>query len=298
MKDLIRKLTEAFGPSGWEAGVREIIRAEIGKTGDTRVDPLGSLIARVPGKPGGRKVMLAAHMDEIGVVVTHIDAKGFLRFGNVGGVLAKRGIARPIDVSEGLDLLQQARARGLVQFGENVRNQVSFICNCCGCCCEALIAHRRFSTLHPVHTTNYLPVTDPAQCNGCGACVDACPVEAMTLVSANQPNGRPRRRASVDVERCLGCGVCVPACPSRGLHLEARPQRVLTPVDTTHKYVLMAIERGQLQNLLIDQQAFWHHRTMAAILGVILRLPPIKQAMATRQFRSRYLEGLIARARA
>ena len=86
MKDLIRKLTEAFGPSGWEAGVREIIRAEIGKTGETRVDPLGSLIVRVPGKPGGRKVMLAAHMDEIGVVVTHIDAKGFLRFGNVGGV--------------------------------------------------------------------------------------------------------------------------------------------------------------------------------------------------------------------
>ena len=48
------------------------------------------------------------------------------------------------------------RARGLVQFGENVREKVNFICNCCGCCCEALIAARRFGFLHPVHTTNYL----------------------------------------------------------------------------------------------------------------------------------------------
>ena len=85
MRELIKKLTEAYGPSGREAGVREIIRAEIGKGSDIRVDAMGSLIVHRPGK-GGRKVMLASHMDEIGVVVTHVDQKGFLRFGNVGGV--------------------------------------------------------------------------------------------------------------------------------------------------------------------------------------------------------------------
>ena len=86
MKELIRKLTEAYGPSGREAGVRDIIRAEIGAAGEARVDAMGSLIVHRPGKGGGRKVMLAAHMDEIGVVVTHVDQKGFLRFANVGGV--------------------------------------------------------------------------------------------------------------------------------------------------------------------------------------------------------------------
>jgi tetrahedral aminopeptidase len=86
VKELIRKLTEAYGPSGREAGVRDIIRAEIGKTGEARVDAMGSLIVHVPGKGGGKRVMLAAHMDEIGVVVTHVDQKGFLRFGNLGGV--------------------------------------------------------------------------------------------------------------------------------------------------------------------------------------------------------------------
>lgn len=83
MKETIRALTECFGPSGHEAVVRERIRAELPRGVEARVDPMGNLIVRKPGK--GRRVMLAAHMDEIGIVVTHIDQKGFLRFGPVGG---------------------------------------------------------------------------------------------------------------------------------------------------------------------------------------------------------------------
>ena len=57
--------------------------------------------------------------------------------------LTRHGYARAVDVSEGLDLLQQAYDHNLVQFGENVREGVNFICNCCGCCCEAMIAARQ-----------------------------------------------------------------------------------------------------------------------------------------------------------
>jgi hypothetical protein len=71
---------------------------------------------------------------------------------------------------------------------------------------------------------------------------------------------------------------------------------VLTPLDSTHRFVLQAIERGLLQNLIFDNHALASHRAMAAILGVILKLPPIKQAMASRQLQSRYLERLIERA--
>ena len=84
MKEIIRALTECFGPSGHESAVREIIRGALPRGVETRVDPLGTLIAHRPGQ--GRRVMLAAHMDEIGIVVTHIDQRGFLRFGAVGGV--------------------------------------------------------------------------------------------------------------------------------------------------------------------------------------------------------------------
>jgi putative aminopeptidase FrvX len=84
VKETIRALTECFGPSGHETAVRDRIRAELPRGVEARVDAMGSLIVRRAGK--GRRVMLAAHMDEIGIVVTHIDQKGFLRFGAVGGV--------------------------------------------------------------------------------------------------------------------------------------------------------------------------------------------------------------------
>ena len=57
----------------------------------------------------------------------------------------------------------------------------------------------------------------------------------------------------------------------------------------------MAIDKGKLQNLIFDNQALFSHRAMAAILGVILKLPPVKQVMANSQMKSRYLETLIRR---
>jgi len=219
-----------------------------------------------------------------------------LTFNNTASSLIKHGFARAVDVSEGLALLQEAYGHNLVQFGENVRNRVSFICNCCGCCCEAMIAARRFGILHPVHTTNFIPETD-GTCAGCGDCAAVCPVEAMTLVSANDPAHFKKKKAKVDEQLCLGCGVCVRVCRTMSLRLESRPERVITPLNSTHKAVLMAIERGKLQNFIFDNQALASHRAMAAILGVILRLPPLKQAMANKQMKSRYLETLIARLR-
>ncbi len=88
MKPLIQKLTESFSPSGNETAIRELIRAEIkGHADEVKVDALGNLIVHKAGKgKNGRRIMLAAHMDEIGLIATHIDEKGFIRFSNIGGV--------------------------------------------------------------------------------------------------------------------------------------------------------------------------------------------------------------------
>ncbi len=89
MKEIIRTLTEAYGPSGDEGQVRALIEDMVREVvTEMRTDPLGNLIALKKGTGGGKRVMIAAHMDEIGLVVTHIDKKGFLRVGRVGGVFA------------------------------------------------------------------------------------------------------------------------------------------------------------------------------------------------------------------
>ena len=217
-----------------------------------------------------------------------------MTFNTVAFSLTKHGIARPVDVKEGLDLLEQAYERNLVQFGENARRSVSFICNCCGCCCEALLGIKRFGSVFPIHT-NFLPRVDESTCSGCGKCVDVCPVEAMSIVSANDPHQPKKRKARLDEEICLGCGVCVRTCANRSIALSPHPERIITPLNSVHRAVLMAIERGKLQNLIFDNHAQWNHRAMAAILGVILKLPPVKKTMAGRQMKSRYLEYLIAK---
>jgi ferredoxin len=184
-----------------------------------------------------------------------------------------------------------------VQCGENVREGVNFICNCCGCCCEFLVNVKKFGSLQPIHVSNFITIADTSACIACGKCIKACPIEAITF--KNKTNDKEEKpTVNIDREICLGCGVCVRSCPTKALSLESRPERIITPVNSVHRVVLMAIEKGMLQNLLFDNQAFASHRALAAIFGVILKLPPIKQIMASRQMKSVYLEKLCSRIRA
>ncbi|MHA1616855.1 MAG: M42 family metallopeptidase [Candidatus Njordarchaeales archaeon] len=83
---LLEKLSNAFGPPGFEDEVREIVKEELeGVTSDIRVDALGNLIAYKKGSENYPVVMLDAHMDEVGFLITHIDKRGFLRFQPLGG---------------------------------------------------------------------------------------------------------------------------------------------------------------------------------------------------------------------
>src|SRR5262249_30833610 len=82
--DLFRELTEAHGCPGQEDLVREIVKRELAPFCDLKTDFMGNLIAKKGGS-GGPKLMLAAHMDEIGFRVKHVSDKGFLRVAPVGG---------------------------------------------------------------------------------------------------------------------------------------------------------------------------------------------------------------------
>lgn len=84
---LLEKLSNAFGPSGLEEDVVRILRKELEKHADeTQVDKLGNIIFYHKGKKGYPRVMLCAHMDEVGFITTYVEDNGFLRFDTLGGI--------------------------------------------------------------------------------------------------------------------------------------------------------------------------------------------------------------------
>lgn len=82
--ELLRELVEAHGAPGAEQDLREIVKRELAPYGEVRTDAMGSVIGVKKGS-GGKKVMIAAHIDEIGFVVKHIEKDGFLRVAPLGG---------------------------------------------------------------------------------------------------------------------------------------------------------------------------------------------------------------------
>ena len=214
-----------------------------------------------------------------------------LTFDNVARSLAQNGgYARLITKEEAKEALERSYANNLVQIGENVRDHPAFICNCCGCCCEALQAARKFSPMQPVSTTIYIPKVSMEVCIGCGKCAKVCPVLSICM----EEDGNKKKKAIINEEICLGCGVCARNCKPKAIELKRRPVQVITPVNSTHRFVLQAIEKGTLQNLIFDNQAFANHRAMAAVFSVILKLPPVKQVLASKQLKSVYLDKLLS----
>ena len=99
--EILQALNETHGPSGDEGGVREKI-AELARpfADELITDTLGSLIVRKKGD--GPRVMLAAHMDSIGFIVTHIEKEGFLRVGRLGGIVPREAAYAPVRFKNGV----------------------------------------------------------------------------------------------------------------------------------------------------------------------------------------------------
>jgi ferredoxin len=211
--------------------------------------------------------------------------------------LIRNGLARSITNAEGMKLLEQAREEGLAQTGDNVQKKVTYICNCCGCCCGMMRAIRDFDIRGAIVTSNWLMRVDLDKCTGCGKCAKACPVGAIDLEKETTPDGKKRKWAVVEEDVCLGCGVCYTACEFGAISMTARAQRVLTPETVFDQRVMMAIERGKLADLILDAPERLSHRALARVLGLIEKSPPFRAAMAVKPLRSAFFNAMVSGAR-
>jgi ferredoxin len=211
--------------------------------------------------------------------------------------VVRRRFGRAVDRSEALDILARSRAQGLVQIADNVRNRPTFVCNCCGCCCEQLQGANRWG-LAAVNPSGFAPRRDPARCSGCSRCARACPLAAIEMVperrAAAQKNGLA---PSVDLDRCIGCGACATACHKGAMRMEPGGSPRPVPASAVERVVRMALERGRLADLLFDEGEGLGSRFLHHAVSALARLPASSRLLASEQVRSRFVRSALARFR-
>jgi ferredoxin len=119
---------------------------------------------------------------------------------------------RKINKEEALEILRENEDEGLVLQPDNSQN-LSFICSCCGCCCENLTNLALLPNPGDFSVTNYFAEVDSDLCSGCGTCIEICPMKAISLKDDI---------SRIKKKRCIGCGNCVAKCPSEAIMLLKR----------------------------------------------------------------------------
>ena len=244
-----------------------------------------------------------------------------LTFNSTAASLAKHNIAKEITKPEAHEILDKCVNLGLVQIGDNVQDGVNFICNCCSCCCEALLAYKKLN--YKMHMqSNFEAHVDNEKCTLCGVCIKRCPVGAIhfkknvegvvdktvernseknserkiikNVVSNNEADVKLEKTISIVIDQniCIGCGVCTRFCKSSSLVMERRRETQFTPKDSFERIVITAINNGKLQNLIFDNRNLWTHRMLRRLIQIIFSLKPAKRILATNQLQSRFINRM------
>jgi formate hydrogenlyase subunit 6/NADH:ubiquinone oxidoreductase subunit I len=160
-----------------------------------------------------------------------------MSLGNSSDFLVEQGFARRASVQELLDTLKKAEDLGLVHIGDNVLEQTTFICNCCGCCCAFLEGITRHHIKYAVTTSSFIAKADREKCSGCEECKDRCQIKAIRM-EEDFP--------VIDEEFCLGCGVCAHFCPTGAVKMEEREKKIIPPKTYKDLMVHLMKEKGRL----------------------------------------------------
>ncbi len=230
----------------------------------------------------------------------HVDEKACdvpletcLSFSFAADYLIRNKLAKEASRSEVLDNLARSKEMGVVFNADNVKNNITFICQCCGCCCNVLMGISKFGYTNTVVTSNFIASIDQETCTGCGKCVKVCPINAIDFLPIENPESRKKKEPKINTEICIGCGVCALSCSdTNSLKLISREKRVLHPETTFERNILQSLERGTLQNQLFGDPEKTSHKVIKGVVGGFLRLNPVKKALMSETLRSSFLETM------
>jgi NAD-dependent dihydropyrimidine dehydrogenase PreA subunit/predicted transcriptional regulator len=200
----------------------------------------------------------------------------------------RNNMAREVSKSEMVDIFAQSKELGLVFCANNQKKPFS-VCSCCKCCCNALAGISKFGYTKFITTSNFQSKIDEDTCKGCGICVDVCPVNALSLISANDQKNKKKKKAHVNTDICIGCGVCALKCSTKSIEMIHRGSRVIHPETLFETSILLSLERGTLQNQLFDNPQSVTQKFMRPFIGGFLRLQPVKRALMSDMLRSSFL---------
>lgn len=205
--------------------------------------------------------------------------------------LIRHNLGREVSKSEMLENFSRSKELGLVFCADNTKRNPMVICHCCKCCCNYLAGANRYGFPNSAVTSNFISVIDDTRCTGCGKCVEICPVNAASLVSANDPRKKKKKKAKVDEGLCVGCGVCVRKCSSVAMGMINRGSRVIHPETTFERIILLSLERGNVQNVIFDNPGSVTQKYMRTFIGAFLKLSPVKRTLMSDLFRSAFLSS-------
>jgi Na+-translocating ferredoxin:NAD+ oxidoreductase subunit B len=218
----------------------------------SRVLPVGKTIEAVPGVLTFENVdQMIENAKTVGIAhcacretERNCDAprEACMIFDETCDFLVERGFARYLTKDEMKKKLIEFDEYGLIHQVNNAKNKVTFVCNCCTCCCGLLKSKYKYSNPNVFNTSGFRAECDPATCSQCGVCVESrCHVGALEMADDGPV---------VNEAACIGCGLCVTGCPTGAMKL-VRRETVKAAAETAKDMgMTMLSDKNKLQGFM------------------------------------------------